>query len=625
MDGGTEFKNNYSKVTLYKNQPLSTLCQHKMYELNDHTQLYGEISFPNPGCIKTDGKFIWHIHTTMYSDDTSGNVSKQWNKHIFFFTLSGLPSNLTNQEYNCHISYQHLTTQSDNDISFLKNRSSEMTLDGFEAYDITIGNLFLHATHVGYVLYTLPKKLTKQPRILQTWKTTIENTYELYNLISNQNITSVKNTWKIFGITDSLNNKVIECKRKKSPSCVADAGGDTPFFLLKGWLFLLSVFGSFDGCKGTPVEILHVFLLGVVKYLVRDFITTIKKPKEKKKLAELIGHFQSFNTNSLNILLKPRPDQPLTISALWHSLAHLSSYVFQTHITCMPTYQSELKKNIQLFMSHSIKFTAQWINKPKFHILLHLPLSILRFGASLFCPEKFDTGKRYCSHIFKLSILALSIIWRTIKQNKKQLQNAHCRCWPSSTIIQPSKSPLVIIQNFPVRSKNIHLKRHSLQVYQNFLFQNPCPEVKRSYFVWIKVKSASESTEYIGVVRCIWIAGGCFFVHVSKMKRIHFQDIKSTLNLQHDCHRGKCEVINTRSTRIERLNTTIKTPEVQHRDESFFILNSASLHAREDHHRLADLPANIVFPNELVEIAHPGLSRWGVIEAPAANTADIQC
>jgi hypothetical protein len=39
----------------------------------------------------------------LYSDDTSGNVLKRWNKHIsFYFTLAGLEPRLSNQEFNCH-------------------------------------------------------------------------------------------------------------------------------------------------------------------------------------------------------------------------------------------------------------------------------------------------------------------------------------------------------------------------------------------------------------------------------------------------------------------------------------------------------------------------------------------
>jgi hypothetical protein len=59
---------------------------------------------------------------------------------------------------------------------------------------------------------------------------------------------------------------------------------------------------GFDGSKHTPVEILHVFLLGMVNYLFRDFMNHLK-PNEKQ---ELIGLWQLFTTNSLNIpLVKP--------------------------------------------------------------------------------------------------------------------------------------------------------------------------------------------------------------------------------------------------------------------------------------------------------------------------------
>jgi hypothetical protein len=61
------------------------------------------IPLPNPWRIKAHCRVIRHVPITLYSDDTSGNSSKQFNKHIsFYFTLSGLPPNVSNQEYNCH-------------------------------------------------------------------------------------------------------------------------------------------------------------------------------------------------------------------------------------------------------------------------------------------------------------------------------------------------------------------------------------------------------------------------------------------------------------------------------------------------------------------------------------------
>ena len=70
-------------------------------ELRDGLQ--NEIPLPNPWRVKANGKIIRHMPITLYADDTSGNISKQWNKHISFFcTLAGLPPQMTNQEYNCH-------------------------------------------------------------------------------------------------------------------------------------------------------------------------------------------------------------------------------------------------------------------------------------------------------------------------------------------------------------------------------------------------------------------------------------------------------------------------------------------------------------------------------------------
>ncbi|POW11053.1 hypothetical protein PSTT_05555 [Puccinia striiformis] len=58
----------------------------------------------------------------------------------------------------------------------------------------------------------------------------------------------------------------------------------------------------------------------------------------------------------------------------------------------MDKYQVELKNCIDIFLSHLIRSTAQWINKPKFHMLLHLPDSILCFGpAFLYSTENIES------------------------------------------------------------------------------------------------------------------------------------------------------------------------------------------------------------------------------------------
>jgi hypothetical protein len=61
------------------------------------------INLPNPWQTKAHGRIIRHTPIKLYCNDTSGNVSKQWNKHIsYYFTLSGLPPVNSSQEFNCH-------------------------------------------------------------------------------------------------------------------------------------------------------------------------------------------------------------------------------------------------------------------------------------------------------------------------------------------------------------------------------------------------------------------------------------------------------------------------------------------------------------------------------------------
>ncbi|CAH7689411.1 hypothetical protein PPACK8108_LOCUS24484, partial [Phakopsora pachyrhizi] len=171
---------------------------------------------------------------------------------------------------------------------------------------------------------------------------------------------------------------------------------------------------GFDGHNDTPVEVLHVVLLGIIKYLYCDLIAGLSVDKKE----ELIARLQSFDTSNLNIPpIKAKylvqhfsslvgKDFKIIIQAapfvffpiiegskhkIWISLCHLCSTIFQTHISNCKKYLANLTYYTQDFLLKLISTTAQWVNKPKFHILLHLIHSILRFGpASLFATEKFE-------------------------------------------------------------------------------------------------------------------------------------------------------------------------------------------------------------------------------------------
>ncbi|KAG2035286.1 hypothetical protein BDR03DRAFT_812159, partial [Suillus americanus] len=57
----------------------------------------------NPWRIRASGARVYAMPIWLYCDDTSGNLSKKWNKHnSFLFTPAGLPQAAVHQEYNVH-------------------------------------------------------------------------------------------------------------------------------------------------------------------------------------------------------------------------------------------------------------------------------------------------------------------------------------------------------------------------------------------------------------------------------------------------------------------------------------------------------------------------------------------
>ncbi|KNF02209.1 hypothetical protein PSTG_04708 [Puccinia striiformis f. sp. tritici PST-78] len=94
--------------------------------------------------------------------------------------------------------------------------------------------------------------------------------------------------------------------------------------------------------------------------------------------------------------------------AIWTALCELVPFIFVTKINNMEEYQTQLKAQIQNFIYHCVKVTGQWVNKPKFHHLLHLPESILCFGpASLCSTEKSVRFKSPSMRFWKGDVLSL--------------------------------------------------------------------------------------------------------------------------------------------------------------------------------------------------------------------------
>ncbi|KNZ53641.1 hypothetical protein VP01_3178g1, partial [Puccinia sorghi] len=144
---------------------------------------------------------------------------------------------------------------------------------------------------------------------------------------------------------------------------------------------------SFDGCQDTPVEVLHFFLLGILKYLFKYFMSQIPK----NNLVEIfIG--KDFQTVIQAAPLIFFPIMTQSQKDMWISMCQLVSLILQTRVPDMDEYIASIKTATQSLLYHLVKMNARWANKSKIHMLLHLPESIRRFGPqSLFATEKFES------------------------------------------------------------------------------------------------------------------------------------------------------------------------------------------------------------------------------------------
>ncbi|KAI0309567.1 hypothetical protein OF83DRAFT_1296195 [Amylostereum chailletii] len=189
-----------------------------------------------------------------------------------------------------------------------------------------------------------------------------------------------------------------------------------------------------DPHSDTPVEILHVVLLGCVKYFWRDAINNRMSDEQKEivkirlssldvsglgpEIASLVGHTLVQYAGSLvgrdfRIIIQiavfvlydiVEPD----VLAAWVALCRLVPLIWQPSITKTEEYLVTLQNAVDKFLLTTAKWSTRWFNKPKFHLLLHLPDHVRRFGpAILFATEVFEAFnaviRGWCIHSNRLA------------------------------------------------------------------------------------------------------------------------------------------------------------------------------------------------------------------------------
>ncbi|OAV96041.1 hypothetical protein PTTG_02286 [Puccinia triticina 1-1 BBBD Race 1] len=744
----TEFDLIYSEIEVEQGM-LSNICSNKLWETGSATT---SRELPNPWREIAGTKVIRHMPINLYADDTSGNLSKRWNKHIsYYLTLSGLPPSSCKMQYNCHF----VTTSNQAGVLELAepivNEMNLIARQGFTAYDSRLdedvlvmsivlcfqGDSPMHAevtnTFVPNVclnpcrmcslhLSTLDDKRKQDyvrsflhldasgnhaPVASRSWIDIRNQTYDLWETAQDGVKCHFEDGEKQKGVRDTCNREFVEKLHDKNcPHVQAEViafAAKEPERIFNPFLRLI----GFDGCKDTPVEILHVFLLGVVKYMTHDFMKSLKPPQ----LAGVLASWQAFNIDSLNIssiqakylskhfcsligkdfniILQTAPFvlyQYMDDSqrAWWNSLCMLGTYIFETCIHDMVQYIADLRKHINIFLWHTINRSAQWINKPKFHMLIHLPESIERFGpACLFSTENFEsfnsllrTASVHSNRLHPGRDIALSFlnfqalrlllssarifnsqtnkvfsataqITRIFSDNiliQKSMGYNQCLAPPSNSFPYVLQSPLAKCDKQPIPNFfNQFPNSHVSQVFQLRLSEKDI--VRRGFFVLV-APGCETSKPVMGRVESLWEISQAdhrsrYVVHMSHflksgihpfyrmrilnkaetsgyywvtelmdgLRPIH-QDLKSCLNVQHDCQTGKCEIKTNNKRRRENEEAAPSPKAIVHLDDNQFILNSASFHSSVSHRQVASLGIQPILPSAWqIGITH-GMRQW---------------
>ncbi|KAJ7252875.1 hypothetical protein C8J57DRAFT_1660976 [Mycena rebaudengoi] len=395
------------------------------------------IQAPNPLREIAAGRRIHSVPLWVYCDDTFGNISKKWNKHnSILMSLAGLDAKKAHLLYNVIFlatsNLAHLLEMFDAVVEALK--SAQKT--GIEAYDCHFKEMvFLipwiiamlgdnpmqseFAAHIGLPQAHVRKKtLSRLHEQLETYLRGAPSTAATQAMD-----TGVKDKY-FQHFADQLREACAKIKEEQRTNSRIQGNE----YLLKvlrelrqkmpadDLLFSPALrMQDFDPNSDSPVEILHVVLLGFVKYFWRDAVS--RQDKDGKEI--LKARINSFDTSALG-LAKARGNTfvqyagsltgrdfrlilqlaPAVLYGLipdkayeaWLALCRLAPMVFQPEITDLSSYLDRLQRAVDDFLAATALWNTQWFNKPKFHVLLHILRHIRKFGPAVLCAtETFES------------------------------------------------------------------------------------------------------------------------------------------------------------------------------------------------------------------------------------------
>ncbi|KNZ45302.1 hypothetical protein VP01_827g4 [Puccinia sorghi] len=464
-----------------------------------------------------------------------------------------------------------------------------------------------------------------------SWQIICDKSKLLWQIGKQDNDNHFKNSTANHDIQDRINHQLIEnlhCPQKaewKAELDKLEADNATknrlfnPFIRIKGIVLAISFHTNFtldvdilachgfftgiDGCKDTPVEILHVFLLGVVKYMVRDFLKSLTV----WKLQELLQLWESVNINALNIpSMKPA-----------YMIKHFKSLFgkdFKIILQVAPfvffKFMSLDQKNHWMALygptnpSFTYYFTCQNqssnLGCPAYLPPRSLKASIRFYDWLLFTPTKTVPGKILPSALSTFILCDTSYL----EPNSPLTMIQQSMGYNSSMVKTSASYPIQMQSSLPNDEKEA-VPRYLIQTYPGYEFKqihqlriNSNDVCKKGYFVRV-VPTGNEAARFIGKVKLIWKGNvknqSCIYIKLTlfNVGPLHnfynMNEIVSCLNFQHDCFSAKCSSINNPAPHNYSQEGNPPRTIIQHKDDKAYILNAASLSSISWHQNFSSL------------------------------------
>ncbi|EGG00905.1 uncharacterized protein MELLADRAFT_111397 [Melampsora larici-populina 98AG31] len=102
------------------------------------------------------------------------------------------------------------------------------------------------------------------------------------------------------------------------------------------------------------------------------------------------------------------------------------------------------------------------------------------------------------------------------------------------------------------------------------------------------------------------------------------KDVVTVINVQHNCHEGKCKVTMSHTKKIERKVCDVLVSGITHADTNSFIINSAAQYSGEVHRRIAEVNLTTVNATQWNSAIQEGLKAWNEASRGAKKQKQTQ-